>query len=87
MAIWQTIQNMRELGSSINEFWPALCTAFSRDCNLIYIAEQIYGEADCTACQWTYIYENRVYVLKESVNGEEIKTMDTSLSAWNYGAK
>ena len=65
MAIWQTIQNMRELGSSINAFWPALCTAFSRDCNLIYIAEQIYGEADCTACQWTYIYENRVYVLKE----------------------
>lgn len=65
MCIWQTIQNMRKMGFSINAFWPALCTEFSRDCNRIYIAKQVYGESDYTDCEWAYIYENRVYTLKK----------------------
>ena len=65
MAIWQTIQNMRELGSSINAFWPALRTEFSKNCNRVYIADQIDGEEECTACGWASIYESRIYELKE----------------------
>lgn len=65
MAIWQTIQNMRELGSSINAFWPALRTEFSKECNRVYIADQPHGEEEYTACGWASIYENRIYKLKE----------------------
>ena len=64
-VVWQTIQNVRELGSSINRFWPALCTEFSRDCNRIYIADEMDGGGEDTACRWARIYQYGVYRLKE----------------------
>lgn len=76
MCVWQTIQNMKKLGSSINRFWPALCTEFSRDCNQIYIADEKYGEAEDTACGWARIYESGVYALRrkqEGVRGRDPK--------------
>ena len=66
MCVWQTIQNMKKLGSSINRFWPALCTEFSEDCNQIYIADEMDGEVDDTACGWARIYQSGIYRLKES---------------------
>ena len=76
MCVWQTIQNMKKLGSSINRFWSALRTEFSRDCNQIYIADDINREEENTACGWACIYESGVYVLKrrqENVPGRDPK--------------
>ena len=66
MDVWKTIQNMNKLGTSINRFWPALCTEFSGDCNQIYIADEMDGKEEYTACGWARIYESGIYRLRES---------------------
>lgn len=65
MKVWKTVQNMKELGTSIDRFWHALRTEFSRNCNQIYIADVVNGESEDTACGWACIYESEIYELRE----------------------
>ena len=85
MAVWQTIYNMKELGTSINRFWPALCTEFTRDCNQIYIADYIDGEVEDTACGWARIYESGIYRLRES--RPNVRGQDPALGALTVGVE
>lgn len=73
-VVWQTIENMKELGTSISRFWTALCTEFSGDRNQIYIADEMNGETESTACGWACIYESGIYRLRErrpNVRGQD----------------